>query len=145
MQIRINVKGASRKKAAIAQMTCEYPDREMTAGEFLAETVRQNVREYNARKDAVEILRLFAQDSEQIEAHLEAGAASGKVSYGDPTDMRKADEDKAVENALQCFDDGLVAVFADGVRYTDRNEKMALKDQSEVTFIKLTFLAGRIW
>ena len=140
MQIRINVKGASRKKAAIAQMTCEYPDREMTAGEFLEETVRQNVREYNARKDAVEILRLFAQDSEQIEAHLEAGAASGKVSYGDPTDMSKA-----VENALQCFDDGLVAVFADGVRYTDRNEKMALKDQSEVTFIKLTFLAGRIW
>ena len=102
MQIRINVKGASRKKAAIAQMTCEYPDREMTAGEFLEETVRQNVREYNARKDAVEILRLFAQDSEQIEAHLEAGAASGKVSYGDPTDMRKADEDKA---ALALIDD----------------------------------------
>ena len=145
MQIRINVKGASRKKAVIAQMTCEYPDREMTAEEFLKETVRQNVREYNARKDAVEILRLFAQDSSQIEAHLEAGAASGKVSYKDPTDMRKADEEKAVENALQCFDDGLVAMFADGVRYTDRKEKMALKDQSEVTFIKLTFLAGRIW
>lgn len=145
MQIRINIKGASRKKAAIAQMTCEYPDREMTAEEFLAETVRQNVREYNARKDAVEILRLFANDNEEIEEHLEAGAASGKVSYGDPTDMRKADEEKAVENALQCFDDGLVALFADGVRYTDRNGKMVLRDQSEVTFIRLTFLAGRIW
>jgi len=145
MQIRINIKGASRKKAAITQMTCEYPDREMTAEEFLAETVRQNVREYNARKDAVEILRLFANDNEEIEEHLEAGAASGKVSYGDPTDMRKADEEKAVENALQCFDDGLVALFADGVRYTDRNGKMALSDQSEVTFIRLTFLAGRIW
>lgn len=145
MKIRINIKGASRKKAAIAQMTCEYPDREMTAEEFLAETVRQNVREYNARKDAVEILRLFANDNEEIEEHLEAGAASGKVSYGDPTDMRKADEEKAVENALQCFDDGLVALFADGVRYTDRNGKMALRDQSEVTFIRLTFLAGRIW
>ncbi len=145
MKIRINIKGASRKKAAIAQMTCEYPDREMTAEEFLAETVRQNVREYNARKDAVEILRLFANDNEEIEEHLEAGAASGKVSYGDPTDVRKADEEKAVENALQCFDDGLVALFADGVRYTDRNGKMALRDQSEVTFIRLTFLAGRIW
>lgn len=145
MKIRINIKGASRKKAAIAQMTCEYPDREMTAEEFLAETVRQNVREYNARKDAVEILRLFANDNEEIEEHLEAGAASGKVSYGDPTDMRKADGEKAVENALQCFDDGLVALFADGVRYTDRNGKMALRDQSEVTFIRLTFLAGRIW
>lgn len=145
MQIRINIKGVSRKKAAIAQMICEYPDKEMTAEEFLTETVRQNVREYNARKDAVEILRLFANGNEQIEAHLEAGAASGKVSYKDPTDMRKADEEKAVENALQCFDDGLVALFADGVRYTDRNEKMALKEQSEVTFIRLTFLAGRIW
>ena len=30
MQIRINVKGASRKKAAIVQTTCDYPDRQMT-------------------------------------------------------------------------------------------------------------------
>ena len=112
MQIRINVKGASRKKAAIVQTTCDYPDRQMTVEEFLAETVRQNVREYNARKDA-------------------AG--------------RKADEEKAVENALQCFDDGMVALFADGVRYTEREEKIALKELSEVTFIRLTFLAGRMW
>ena len=54
MKIRINVKGASRKKAAIVQMTCDYPDRQMTVEEFLEETVRQNVREYNARKDAAE-------------------------------------------------------------------------------------------
>ena len=26
MQIRINVKGASRKKAAIVQTTCDYPE-----------------------------------------------------------------------------------------------------------------------
>ena len=32
MQIRINVKGASRKKAAIVQTTCDYPDRQMTVG-----------------------------------------------------------------------------------------------------------------
>ena len=60
-------------------------------------------------------------------------------------DSRKADEEKAVENALQCFDDGMVALFADGVRYTEREEKIALKELSEVTFIRLTFLAGRMW
>ena len=60
-------------------------------------------------------------------------------------DDRKADEKRAVENALQCFDDGLVALFADGVRYTEREEKMELKQQSEVTFVRLTFLAGRMW
>ena len=51
MQIRINVKGASRKKASIIQQVREYPDTCMTVEEFLAETVRQNVKEYNARKD----------------------------------------------------------------------------------------------
>ena len=152
MKIRINVKGASRKKAAIIQMTCDYPDRQMTVEEFLEETVRQNVREYNARKDAAEILRLFSNEggkdrplNEQFEEHIQNSAASGKVAYGDPMDSRKADEEKAVENALQCFDDGMVALFADGVRYTEREEKMALKELSEVTFIRLTFLAGRMW
>ena len=152
MKIRINVKGASRKKAAIIQMTCDYPDRQMTVEEFLEETVRQNVREYNARKDAAEILRLFSNEggknsplNEQFEEHIQNSAASGKVAYGDPMDGRKADEEKAVENALQCFDDGMVALFADGVRYTEREEKIALKELSEVTFIRLTFLAGRMW
>ena len=152
MQIRINVKGASRKKAAIIQMTCDYPDRQMTVEEFLEETVRQNVRDYNARKDAAEILRLFSNEggknrplNEQFEEHIQNSAASGKVAYGDPMDGRKADEEKAVENALQCFDDGMVALFADGVRYTEREEKIALKELSEVTFIRLTFLAGRMW
>ena len=139
MQIRINVKGASRKKPAIHQRVEEYPDREMTVEEFLTETVRNNVREYNEKKDAGEILRLFTAEA------LEDMASAGKVSYGDPMDDRKADKEKAVVNALQCFDDGIVALFADGVRYQKREERLPLKDQSEVTFIRLTFLAGRMW
>ena len=139
MKIRINVKGASRSKAAIAQMICEYPEGPMTVEEFLSETVRQNVRAYNERKDAGEILRLFSAEA------LETKAASGKVAYGDPMDRRKAEEGGAVRNALQCFDDGMVALFADGRRYSSREEILPLKEQSEVTFVRLTFLAGRMW
>ena len=147
----------------------------MTVEEFLAETVRQNVKEYNARKDAgaEKLLAglLGEQDSvpagivatpkavppgpeesqnaetleKQLEDRIQAGAQAGKVTYGDPMDDRKADAEKAVLNALQCFDDGIVALFADGVRYTRREEQIPLKDQSEVTFVRLTFLAGRMW
>ena len=175
MQIRINVKGASRKKASIIQLVREYPDTCMTVEEFLAETVRQNVKEYNARKDAgaEKLLAglLGEQDSvsagiataqnavptgpvadrnaesmeKQLEDRIQAGAQVGKVSYGDSMDDRKADAEKAVLNALQCFDDGIVALFADGVRYTRREEQIPLKDQTEVTFVRLTFLAGRMW
>ena len=61
MQIRINVKGASRRKAAIVQQVRDYPDGPMTVEEFLTETVRQNVREYNEKKDAGESLKLRPQ------------------------------------------------------------------------------------
>ena len=186
MQIRINVKGASRRKASIIQQVRNYPDRRMTVEEFLTETVRQNVSEYNARKDAgAEKLlagllgspnamptgsamnpsamptesmmnpsamptdSVMAPSADFLEKYLESrfkeGAQAGKVSYGEPMDDSKADAEKAVLNALQCFDDGIVALFADGVRYTRREEEIPLKDQSEVTFVRLTFLAGRMW
>ena len=164
MQIRINVKGASRRKASIIQQVRKYPDRRMTVEEFLTETVRQNVSEYNARKDAGAEKLLagllgspnamptgsaMAPSADILEKHLESrvieGAQAGKVTYGEPMDDRKADAEKAVLNALQCFDDGIVALFADGVRYTRREEEIPLKDQSEVTFVRLTFLAGRMW
>ena len=175
MQIRINVKGASRRKASIIQQVRKYPDRRMTVEEFLTETVRQNVSEYNARKDAgaekllagllgspnamptgsamnpsaMPTESMMAPSADFLEKYLESrfkeGAQAGKVSYGEPMDDRKADAEKAVLNALQCFDDGIVALFADGVRYTRREEEIPLKDQSEVTFVRLTFLAGRMW
>ena len=91
----------------------------------------------------------MAPSADILEKHLESrvieGAQAGKVSYGESMDDRKADAEKAVLNALQCFDDGIVALFADGVRYTRREEQIPLKDQSEVTFVRLTFLAGRMW
>ena len=80
-----------------------------------------------------------------LESRFKEGAQAGKVTYGDSMDDRKADAEKAVLNALQCFDDGIVALFADGVRYTRREKQIPLKDQSEVTFVRLTFLAGRMW
>jgi hypothetical protein len=39
----------------------------------------------------------------------------------------------------------MVALFVDGVRYQKREDVLPLREQSEVTFIRLTFLAGRMW
>ena len=147
MKIKISVRSASRKQAAVTWRTADYPDCPMTVGDFLAETVRTNAREYNERKDADELLRLFLREKEgeSLEEMLEDLAVTGKVAYGDSANDKRADEEKAVENALQCFDDGMVALFADGVRYTRREDVIPLKEESEVTFVRLVFLAGRMW
>ena len=152
MQIRINVKGASRKKASIIQQVREYPDKDAGAEKLLAgllgeqDSVPAGIA---ATSKAVPPGPEASQNAETLEKQLEdriqAGAQAGKVTYGDPMDDRKADAEKAVLNALQCFDDGIVALFAGGVRYTRREEQIPLKDQSEVTFVRLTFLAGRMW
>ena len=139
MKISVIVKGASRKKAQIRKIIYEYPDRTYTVSGFLSETVRICLGQYNEKRDAGEILRLFSMEE------MEDMAVSGRVSAGDPLDRKKADEKKAVSDALLAFEDGLIALFADGKRYEDMEEIMPLHDGSEVTFVRLTFLAGRMW
>ena len=161
MHIRINVKGVSRRREAVVQQVREYPDRPMTAGEFLEETVRQTVRAYNANGTDDGFLKLFSRNGpeeasagdaggtedagETPEERLDRMAAEGRVKYGRFPDGKKADEKKAVADALSAFADGLVALFADGVRYEEAGEVIPLHEDSEVTFVRLTFLAGRMW
>ncbi|MBQ9960463.1 MAG: hypothetical protein IJP00_01000 [Firmicutes bacterium] len=53
--------------------------------------------------------------------------------------------DTAIKNALQSFEDGLVALFIDDKRYEDIDEKLSLTGSETLTFVKLTMLAGRMW
>ena len=58
---------------------------------------------------------------------------------------RKVSEKKAIETALQAFEDGLVAVFVDGTRYENTADALELTGDETVTFVKLTMLTGRLW
>jgi len=177
VKIRINVKGAGRRQNRITQIVYDYPQLEMSVEEFLTETVRQTVRDYNARGNdkmpgSDELFRLFlSADSgaglsepgigssaepdacsgrDELQAVLEEKAQTGKVAYTAwqeefQREKHRADEKKAVRDVLQAFEDGIIAVFVDGVRYTDTAQQLCLTPESEATFMKLTFLAGRIW
>lgn len=139
MKVRINIKGVSNRQNKILHLLYTYPDTAMTLQEFLTETVKITVREYNSGKGSEEVLRLMSREE------IDDQAATGKVVFGADYDDRKADEPQAVENALQCFADGMIAVFIDGRRYEELQEQAALKENSEVTFVRLTFLVGRMY
>ncbi len=149
MKLRIHIKGAGRRQNRIAEIVYDYPQAEMSVEEFLTETVRQTVRAYNTRRDtevsdSAEMLKLFSEDM------LQAQAETGKVTFSAVQELsqqavHRADEKKATLNALQAFEDGIVAVFVDGVRYTEGTQRLRLTPESEATFVRLTFLAGRIW
>ena len=126
MKLRIHVKGAGRRQNKLTEIVYDYPLQEMSVEEFLTETVRQTVRAYNARGEKEE-----TESGEFLQLFLKP--------------VHRADEQTAVRTALQAFEDGLVAVFVDGERYTEKAQKVRLTPQSEATFVRLTFLAGRIW
>lgn len=139
MQVKINVKGVSNKKNKILQMVYDYPDGIENLEQFLTETVKICVRDYNERKDCGELLGIFSKEQ------MENQAQTGKISFGTVYNEKQAKEKDAIENALQCFLDGMVAVFIDGERKEELTEQVCLTKQSEVTFVRLTFLVGRMW
>lgn len=139
MKVNINIKGVSSRKNKILQLEYTYPDIEMTLQEFLTETVRITVRDYNRRKASDEVLKSLSA------MEIEDQAVTGKVAFGLSYDRKRADEQKAVKNALQCFQDGIIVVFIDQERYEVLEQTVSLKENSEVTFMRLTFLTGRMW
>ena len=53
--------------------------------------------------------------------------------------------EEAVAVAVQAFEDGLYRVFVNGEEAEKLDERLALQDGDEVSLIRLTMLAGRIW
>lgn len=156
MNVLINVKGISNRQNKIKHVTYEYSEQQMTLREFLTETVRITVRDYNKRlearvkkkgreddydvsEDSMELMKCLSN------REIEQQADTGKVAFGMIYNDKKADEQQAVANAIQCFLDGMVAVFVDDVRMEYLDETVNLTESSTVTFIRLTFLAGRMW
>lgn len=139
MKIKVNVKGVSNRKNKIVHLEYVYPDMQMTLRDFLSETVKITVKTYNKEKAADEVLKCLSS------ADIENQSVTGKVAFGIHYNKKEADEAKAVANALQCFQDGMIAVFVEQERYEELEQVLPLKENSEVTFVRLTFLAGRMW
>ncbi|MFR9236606.1 MAG: hypothetical protein ACLVLH_28055 [Eisenbergiella massiliensis] len=50
-----------------------------------------------------------------------------------------------MKNACQCFEDGIAVIFLEGKRLETLEERIALREDSELTFVRMTMLAGRMW
>lgn len=71
-------------------------------------------------------------------------AAVGKVAFGRRYGERIPDEKKAGETACQGFEDGMFKVFVEDRELERLEEELDWKDGSVLTFIRLTFLSGRV-
>lgn len=137
--IKINVKSAATKQNRIKTVTVAYPDGITDVKGLIEATVAWCVRDYNQRRENGELLTaLTAQE-------IEDKATQGKVSFGVNYGGKDADPVKAAADALEAFTDGIVVIFADGKKLASPDEGIDIQTIQELTFVRLTMLAGRMW
>lgn len=67
---------------------------------------------------------------------------TGKMGFGQVYNTETVDVEKAVQDALQAFEDGLYFVFVDDKKIDKLDDNIDLKAHSKVFFLRLVALTG---
>ena len=151
IQVRMRRLG-KKNRDAIAPVAYELPVKPETVRELIIELTKQGVAAYNAREDKGQIVPHLTKQE------IEDRASTGKVAFG-LRGGNSADSEAAVENALQCFEDGIFRVFADDEELEKLDTQITWKEKPDMndgaesgagqgadgpifTFVRLTMLTG---
>ena len=108
----------------------------LTLRELITRVVRAEVRAFERREQARRLVRVLSN------TEIADAAARGKVDPGGRPKTGPVDEDGAIGAALQGFEDGLYLVILDGVEQRSLDAQVYPKTDSQLVFLRLTFLAG---
>ena len=139
MDIYVRVKAIGKRKDILAPTPYTIPDGICSLRQLLTAVVQNEVAQYNSKEAEAQLIPFLTQQE------LEDQAKIGKVSFGTIYSDKKADPGKAVANAIQCWEDGLVRVFMDEEEITELDKTIQVSEGAVFTFMRLTFLAGSIW
>ena len=138
MNVYVRIKSLGKNKASELR-PYELPEGIDTVRGLIAAFVHAEVERFNDKDTELPLLALMSADD------VEREAKTGKVAFGRIWKDTKANEGKAVETALAAFGDGLFRVLMDEEELTDLDAEIDIKEGAVFTFIRLTFLAGRMW
>ena len=109
----------------------------ITLRDLVESTVRQQVAAFEKRQADRKFIRVLT------EREIAAGETAGKIdSGGSEIEAKPVEADDAVANALEAFEDGLYLIAIDGKEFRSLDQQLFLQEDSRVTFVRLTMLAG---
>lgn len=135
----VQIKQLGKRKYSIEKMPVYFPVPPTNVQELIETIVSWQVHEYNERLQQSEVLKYLT--SEEVENK----ATSGKVGFGVNYNGKPAIEADAIINALQSYADGIFRIFLDDTELGELSSPIRLKEESTLTFIRLTMLSGRMW
>ena len=139
MNIYIKLKSAGKRRPILENTPYNLPDGVNSLRQLLETVVWQETEKYNNRGTENMLVPFLT------ETEIADQSTVGKVRFGRIYSDTKADPEKAVETALQGFEDGLFRVVVNDMEITDIDNPLIINENDVFTFIRLTFLAGRLW
>jgi len=139
LNIFVNIKTIGKRNRALTPKPYIIPEGIQTLRGLIEAVVEHEVSQYNINQGEAMLLPLLTQ--EQIDTQ----STSGKVHFGRVYSDKKADVKKAVNVAIQGYEDGLYRVMINKTEIEALDEAVKIKEGDTLTFIRLTFLAGRLW
>ena len=139
MKIFVNVKQIGKRKNKIDKKEYEINEGIKTVKELLTEFVTINVEKFNEGYTENDIVPYLT------DKKINDLSDAGKISFGVDYNEQKQDLEKAIENTLQSYEDGIYRVFVNDEEMGEIDCEINLKENDELTFVRLTMLAGRMW
>ena len=139
MNVFINLKSVGKRRPALQKTPYTLPDGISSPRRLIEAVVRLETDKYNKR-GVDNMLISFLTETEIAER-----GETGKIGFGRLYSDKKADPGKAVEAALLGYSDGLFRMTVDNEEAGDLDSPLVIREGATITFIRLTFLAGRLW
>lgn len=142
MELTVRTRALGRRRPLLEDWSLTFPpqwadgDGEITLRDLIARVVRAEVEAFRNREKKRSMVSVLS------ESQIEDQAQSGKVDMGGRDGGAEVGEDDAVSTALQAFEDGIYLVIIDEAECRELDKPVHLNPQSNITFIRLTFLAG---
>lgn len=139
MKVKITVKQMGKKRNKIDEADFTLRRQPQSVKELIEESVHTCVSLYNQRWDKKDAAMPLS-DSE-IEDMSEIGKIAFGINYGN----KEAEEDLAVQTAIQAYEDGLVRIFLNQEELGDIGQEITVSEGDCLLFIKMTMLSGAMF
>jgi len=137
MVIYVNLKKIGGRNKKIEKKEFYLENTPKTTRELITEVVKTSVKNYAKEKEKLIDYLALNEIKDKVQA--------GKVANSNEFDDRLPDLQSAIDNALLSFEDEIVRIFLEDEELKNLDEKIDLKENSNITFIKMTMLSGGIW
>lgn len=142
MKIQTTIKQVGKRRPLIDTQKIEINDLPLNATlkDLIIAVVHQQIDTYIQKRTEKNMLPFLT------EKNINTSVDSGKVSFGEIyNDNLDIDKEKSVETAIIAFGDGMYCVFVDSEQIEHLDERITLTENSVLTFVRLTFLAGSLF